>query len=263
MTMGDELLLLAISPGRRRSRIRSPQRLGFALRAAELAELALAGRIEVGEQRIEVRDRTRVGTPRLDNVLHVLATSKPPPDLKTWLRGTPRSLTAEYVSRLQDQKVVRVRRWRDRGGRTRHDILSVDMARRAALLARLDAAVRGGDAGNDVALAVLAQAAGLAHAIHPGLRGVAGRRRMAALADAGHSAALAAAAQAAYDGELAAVLTEGIGALSGRLQGELGDIYSDMSTGGGGLGHDLSSGGWSDGSSGGGGHHGGGHHGGW
>lgn len=266
--MGDELLLLAIAPGWRRIRVRSPERVRFALRAAELAELALAGRIAVGERAIEVRDRAHVGTPRLDNVLAALASAKPPPSLGSWLRGAPRGLTAEYLSRLRDQKSVRFRRERDRVGRTRYDILSLDTERRAEVAARVAAAVlaAAGSAGEpdeyDLTLAVLVRLAGIGSAVHPGLRGAADRRRLAALtaADGALDGAVAEAA-GGLDQEVAGALGTGIESLTRNLRGELSEIYSDTTTGGHGLGHDLSSGGWSDSSSGGG-HHGGGDHGG-
>ncbi|MGW5349253.1 GPP34 family phosphoprotein [Streptomyces sp. NPDC004031] len=231
MTMGDELLLLAITPGRlhRGLRIRSPQRLRLALRAAELAELALAGRVEVGERRITVRDRTPVEVPRLSGVLRVLDGAEPPPTLEEWLRGAPHSLVAEYVSRLQDRKAVRVHRWRGRDGRTRHDILSVDLPRRRAAVARVTAAVRAapGPADGDaalaygLALAVLARSARLAAAVHPGLRGLPARRRLAALAaPGGESGLLGGAVAAAYAAEAAAA--------------RIPDAYSDRGGYGGG-----------------------------
>lgn len=266
MTMGDDLLLLAVVPRWGRIRIRGEGRVGFALRAAELVDLSLAGRIVVGTRRIEVLDSRRVGTPRLSNVLNALATAAPPHSVESWLRRTPRSLTTEYLSRLEDQRTVRVRRRRDSSGRTRHRILSVDLPLRRALVARLDTAVRAGSAtstaGSDVALAVLAQAAGISAAVYPGLRGVAGRRRMAALATDDRLAALVGSAAQTVDEELAASITTGVDALSVRLHGQLRRIYSDMTTGGHGLGHDLSPGTWSDGTGHHGGHHGGGHHGG-
>ncbi|MFI0899348.1 GPP34 family phosphoprotein [Streptomyces sp. NPDC020983] len=215
MTMGDELLLLAITPRRLRAgmRIRSPQRLRLALRAAELAELALAGRVEVGERRIAVRDSTPVDVPRLSGVLRVLAGTEPPPTLEEWLRAAPRSLLAEYVSRLQDRKVIRVRRWRGRDGRTRNDVLAADLPRRRERVARLAAAVRAldgsadGDPGlaYDLALAVLVRSARLTAAVHPGPRGWAARRRLAALtASGGDCAVLGGAVAAAYAAEAAA-----------------------------------------------------------
>ncbi|MFG1806433.1 GPP34 family phosphoprotein [Streptomyces sp. NPDC049040] len=262
--MGDDLLLLAMVPGRRRIRVRSEERLRFALRAAELAELSLAGRITVGPRRIEVLDSRRVETPRLTNVLHGLASADSPPGLQSWLRRTPRSLTTEYLSRLEDQKTVRVRRQRDRGGRTRYHILSVDLPRRRAVVSRLDAAIqadpRTAAHERDLVLARLAHAAGIAGAVHPGLSGYAGRRRMAALAEMDGTAAAVAAAVPAADGELTDALTAGVRTLTDRLDHELREVYSDLTTGGHGLGHDLHAGNWSDG--GGGGHHGGGHHGG-
>lgn len=267
MTTADELLLLAIVPGRRRSRIRSEARLGFALRAAELADLSEAGRIAVGPRRIEVLDPRRLEDRRLNNVLHILSRPSSSYTLKEWLRRTPRSLTVEYLSRLEDQKVVRVRRRRDPHGRTRHEILSVDLRRRAALVGRVDAVVGPGAAPSAdphaLTLAVLVATAGLAPALHPGLRGVRGRRRITAFTAAGRLAGAADPAVpidlvTAADGELAAALIAGGEAFSRRISGELSDIYSDVTTGGHGLGHDLASGGWSDGGGGGSGHHGGG-----
>ncbi|MFB7553290.1 GPP34 family phosphoprotein [Streptomyces sp. NPDC056154] len=262
MTMGDELLLLATVPGRRRIRIRADDRLRFALRASELADLSLAGRITVGSRRIEVTDSRRVEDRRLNNVLRSLGAAAPPPTLKDWLRQTPRSLSIEYLSRLEDQKAVRVRRWREPGGRTRHDILAVDLPRRRALLARLDSVVRHGPtmskATRDVSLAVLVQAAGLAPAAYPGLQGITDRRRLAALAAPDHLTPTTAGTAAGADEELAAALTTGADALTRRLLGELSDLYADFTTGGHGLAHDLDPGGWSGGGAGSG-HHGGGH----
>ncbi|SEN04286.1 GOLPH3/VPS74 family protein [Actinacidiphila rubida] len=263
MGTGDELVLVAVEPGKRR--LRGGERLRFALRAAELVDLLALGRIAMGERAIEVVDRTRVEDRRLGNVLHSLGTTVPAPDLKGWLRATPRSLTYEYLSRLEDRKLVRVRRWRDRGGRSHHDILFVDVARRREVLARLD-----GEDG-DPALASLVQAVGLAHVAYPGLRGRAARRRLAARADAGPAGSAAPAvrdaARAVHEQE-AAILAAGLDTFSRRVVGELADLYSDFRTGGVGLGHDLDSRGWSGGDLGGhhgghhGGHDGGGHHGG-
>ncbi|MFF2325068.1 MULTISPECIES: GPP34 family phosphoprotein [unclassified Streptomyces] len=264
MTTGDELLLLAIVPGRQRIRIRSEDRLRYALRISELADLCLAGRIAVGRRRIEVLDTRPVEDRRLSNVLQSLGTAAPPPGLKDWLRRTPRSLTVEYLSRLEDQKAVRVRRWRDSSGRTRNDILSVDLPRRQALLTRLDSVVRSGTARStadrNLTLAVLAEAARLAPAAYPGLRGISNRRRMAALAATLRLTPATAGAVPVADEELAVALTTGADVLTRQLLGELSDLYADFTTGGHGLGHDLDSGSWSEGGGAGGtGHHSDGH----
>ncbi|WP_393060179.1 GPP34 family phosphoprotein [Streptomyces sp. LN549] len=261
MTTGDELLLIAMVTIRRRVRIRDADRLRFALRAAELADLGRAGRIAVGPRRIEVTDPRPVEDRRLNNVLRGLDAADPPPGLKDWLRRTPRSLTVEYLSRLEDRKVVRVRRWRDAGGRTRHDIVFVDRSRRRELLDRLDAVVRRGPAGSpgerDLTLVALVQAAGLAPAVYPGLRGIGGRRRLSVLAAAGHLAPTTGGAGPAADEELADALVVGSHGLTVQLQGELGNLYADFTTGGHGLSHSADPGSWSDGGAGGTGHHGG------
>ncbi|MFI6862577.1 GPP34 family phosphoprotein [Streptomyces sp. NPDC050421] len=266
MTTGDELLLIAIVVRRRHIRIRATDRLRFALRAAELADLGLAGRIVVGPRLIEVTDPRPVEDRHLNNVLRSLGAAHPQPGLKDWLRRTPRSLTFEYLSRLEDRKTVRVRRWRDAGGRSRHDIVFVDLSRRQELLDRLDRAVSAGTAGQpdarDLTLAALIRAADLTPAVYPGLRGIAGRRRLAALAAAGHLAPATGDGRGA-DEELAAALAAGAGSLTRQLQSELGDLYADFTTGGHGLGHSADPGSWSEGGAGGTGHAEGGGHGGW
>ena len=65
MTMGDELLLLALTPGRRRTRVRAPERLRHALRAAELAELTPH---DAHRSLIERLGRTRTNIEFLMNV---------------------------------------------------------------------------------------------------------------------------------------------------------------------------------------------------
>ncbi|WP_329204252.1 GPP34 family phosphoprotein [Streptomyces sp. NBC_00683] len=255
MTMGDELLLLAMGTGRRHPRIRSENRLRIALSAAELAELCLAGRIAFGTRRIEILDPAPVEDRRLNNVLLGLGRTVPPPSLHDWLRLAPRSLITEYFSRLEDQKALRSRRRRDAAGRTRHDILSVDVLRRRGVLDRLDAVTRSGPGmppadPRDLALAVLVRVADIAPAVYPGVRGAAARRRLAARTATG--TALLASTQAAApfgegDAESPAAQTF---LPAGQLAKELVKLYSEVTTGDQGLGHYLDSGGWSDGGAG-------------
>ncbi|MER5896112.1 GPP34 family phosphoprotein [Streptomyces sp. NPDC001876] len=255
MTMGDELLLLAVGAGRRHPRIRSESRLRIALSAAELAELCLAGRIAFSTRRIEILDPAPVEDRRLNNVLLGLGRTVPPPSLHDWLRLTPRSLITEYFSRLEDQKALRSRRRRDAGGRTRHDILSVDLTRRCGVLDRLDAVARSGPGTppaepHDVALAVLVRVADIAPAVYPGVRGAAARRRLAARTATG--SALLASTQAAApfgEGDAGAPVAQTF-LPAGQLANELANLYADVTTGDQGLAHYLDSGGWSDGGSG-------------
>ncbi|SDO10629.1 GPP34 family phosphoprotein [Actinacidiphila guanduensis] len=241
MTLADDLALLALDPAKRR--IRAAGRLPFALRAAELAELALAGRIEL-TRRIEVRDSARMADRRLDNTLQALARTTPAPLLDTWLRTTPRGLAGEYVSRLEDRRTVKVRRVRERGGRTRTDILAVDRERRDAVLARLDAAVRSRQpAEADRCLAVLVHACGLGAHLYGRLTGRAARRRLAALAEPATAEAIGTAA-AEEDLALVAAVRVDTTRLDDTVFDQLRDIYRDLahSTHGSFLAADVSGG---------------------
>ncbi|MFI5801424.1 GPP34 family phosphoprotein [Streptomyces sp. NPDC051561] len=266
MTMGDELLLLAVGTGKRHPRIRSDDRLRIALRTAELAELALAGRIDFGSRTIEILDSGPVEDRRLNNVLSELVRTVPTPTLHDWVRATPPSLTTAYLSRLQDQKAVKARRWRDAVGHTRHDILSVDVRRRRTVLDRLDAVVRSGPeapaAPYDHALAVLVQVADVASAVYPGVRGASARRRLAARTVATGTALGVPAQDAASSAAAGAdVPTVHIYLPGGKLGKQLVKLYRDIAEGDhGGQGADLVSGvgGSSDDGGGGGGSSGGG-----
>jgi hypothetical protein len=254
MTMGDELLLLAVGTGRRHPRIRSESRLRIALGASELAELCLAGRISFGARRIEILDSRSVEDRRLNNTLRSLRTTTPPPGLHDWLRLTPRSLTTEYLSRLEDQKALRSRRWRDPAGRTRHDILSVDLPRRRTVLDRLDSVARSGPeapaAHPDLVLAALVRIAGVASAAYPGLRGSAARRRLAARTTTGALPLAGSAGPGPADEKLAGTLVTRPVLPAGQLVSELCNLYSDVTTGGHGLSHNLDAGSWSEGGTG-------------
>ncbi|MFE3517662.1 GPP34 family phosphoprotein [Streptomyces sp. NPDC059166] len=255
MTLGDELLLLAVGTGRRRPRIRSENRLRAALRASELVELHLTGRIAFGPRRIEVLGTESVEDRRLDNILLSLGRTVPPPSFREWLGTAPQSLVSEYYSRLEDQKALRCRRWRDAAGRTRHDVVSVDVARRRAVVDRLgaliDAAPGTPPDRRDLALAVLVGTADIPAAVYPGVRGLAARRRLTARTAAWteHLTSAQEAARLAGGGS-GAPATHPFPP-SGRLGNELADLYSDVTTGGHGLAHSLDSGGWSDGGAGG------------
>lgn len=60
MTLGEDLLLLAVY--RRNGMIQKVERMAPALRALELIELSLAGRIIVERGRIETKDASPLGT---------------------------------------------------------------------------------------------------------------------------------------------------------------------------------------------------------
>lgn len=219
MTMGDDLALLAIDP--RRLRVRRPDRLPYALRAAELAELALDGRVAVRARRVEVTDAP--GQPeerRLRSTLRALAGTAPPPHLKDWLMQTPRSLGNEYLSRLEDRRTIRVARQRARDGRTRTKVLSLDQERYAEVRGRFDAAVKGtSDDARARTLAALVHAAGLGPFLYGPLLGRASRARLAAIAQSDTGPADTA--------TLSAALRESAARAVRDLLTELPDTYRD------------------------------------
>ncbi|MHA6763814.1 GOLPH3/VPS74 family protein [Streptacidiphilus sp. PAMC 29251] len=183
MTLGDDLLLLAIHP--RTGRIRVADRIGFGLQAAELLELALFERIELtsGIGRVEVRDTAPVEDRRLNNSLQRLGRTSPAPTLKSWIRETPRGLAQEYLSRLEDQKAVRVDRMAPRRPQVPPAVTLVDRARQGAVRQRVERAARG-EVDTDPAargLASLVHACGLDARLYRGPRGWAIRGRLARL----------------------------------------------------------------------------------
>jgi hypothetical protein len=248
--MGDDLLLLAIHPARRR--IRVADRIPYALRAAELVELTLRGRTGLAAGRITVLDAARTEDRRLNNTLYALAGK--PPTLGDWLRKTPRGFAQEYLSRLEDQRTVRVRRRGPRGRLPRPQILWVDPERHQAVRARLDEVVRDpesvrvGEA--DRALATLVHACGLGDRLYRGLRGRGARKRLARIAGGSRIARDAQAASLAPDQELAEVISHAADHLTRELRSELTDMYTSTVDGPG-------SSGWGHYGSHDGGHHGG------
>lgn len=109
MAMGEDLLLLAIHP--RRGTIRAAERIAFALRAGELVDLALAGRVTIKGRRIKIADTAATGNGRLDTTLAAIGAMRAP-TVQAWVQGAPRGLGTQYPSRLADQRAVRVGDWR-------------------------------------------------------------------------------------------------------------------------------------------------------
>ena len=124
MTVGADLVRLAIDP--QLNIVRERQQATFALLSADLAELAVAGRIQVQggwlTERIVVTDPRPVGEPLLDRSLAALAAAKRP-DSGDWVRQKLRSgVLEEYLSMLASRSEVLLYT-RQVGGRfTRHPL---------------------------------------------------------------------------------------------------------------------------------------------
>jgi len=224
MTLGDDLMLLAIRP--RTGRVHRYERMDFALRAAELFELALAGRIGVATAhgRIVVGNAAPTGERRLDNVLRLLDAATPEPTIRDWLKRTWRGTTTAYLSRLEDQGAIRVDRRARRYAGSPPPIAVLDRPRHAATKQRVTEAARHPDcAALDRALAALVHAAGLAGPLYRGPHRRATRHRLARLSEVAPFA-LDGVAGTAVPGDpaLAALISETIGTGISEMARQLG-----------------------------------------
>jgi Golgi phosphoprotein 3 (GPP34) len=198
-TLAEDLVLLATGARRKTGPDTGTlsTRFYYGLRGAELVSLALAGRVEVTDGRIVLRDNSApLDDPALNTLLTEL-TRQAPPLVKDWMAAAHHGLSNYYFDRLaaagalevvsyQLLLIVRVR------GYKLVDVAGYQDARR-----RLDAAVlsQGPIDSAQSALAGLAYAAGLDDLCYPGSQGKAARDRMKEVATGVQGAAAAAAKQ--------------------------------------------------------------------
>ncbi|MFD3485456.1 GPP34 family phosphoprotein [Streptomyces sp. NPDC058665] len=145
-TLGEQLLLLSLDD---ESGVeKQAANVSYAIAAASLVELALAGRVEVHDDQVTVRDAAPLGDPTLDAALADLSgdQKRKPRRTKEWIEhlkkgavaGTTKSLVGKGLLREEKKKVLGlfpVRRYPEADG-------SVE----AALRQRLDEVVmRGAD----------------------------------------------------------------------------------------------------------------------
>ncbi|MET8539575.1 GPP34 family phosphoprotein [Kitasatospora sp. NPDC004799] len=247
MTLGDDLLLLAVHP--RSGRVHRPERMDLVLRAAELLELLLAGRIGVtsGRPRIVVESAAPTADRRLDTVLRLLGEASPAPTVGEWLKRSSRGTTLSYLSRLEGQGALTVDRRAKRYAGSPAPITLLDRARRADLRRRVAGAA--GDperTAADHALAALVNTAGLSRRLYRGPHRRPLRRRLARLAESAPLALGAVAALVPGDAELAAAISEavstGVRELNSQLSKELRAEHRMEDAAGGHHGHHGSGG---------------------
>ncbi|WP_329384535.1 GOLPH3/VPS74 family protein [Streptomyces sp. NBC_01716] len=145
-TLGEQLLLLSLDD--ESGAEKQAANVAYAIAAASLVELALAGRVEVHDDQVTVRDAAPLGDPTLDAALADLSgdQKRKPRRTKEWIEhlkkgavaGTTKSLVGKGLLREEKKKVLGlfpVRRYPEADG-------SVE----AALRQRLDEVVmRGAD----------------------------------------------------------------------------------------------------------------------
>ena len=178
--LGEDLFVLSIRLRDGKLLIRG--RIDSALMASELIRLAAAGRAQIAEGRIAVRDRTPAGDAELDSALLSLAGAATPPRPETWA-GLPRpGIRDAHATRLISAGVLRMGSSRLLGT-SRYQI--IDPSRVAAARSRLDAVTESSRPPDDLAqaaLAGLASAIGLGAVLYPGRDGRTARARMAQIA---------------------------------------------------------------------------------
>jgi hypothetical protein len=157
--MGLDILLLSVDPNLRI--VREREYTGYAMRAADLIELAVARRVETPgrwSKWIHVLDARPTGEPLLDASLASLASSRKRVDPTDWMCRQPgRGAVTDGLSLLEAQDAVRLYTRRLNRRLTLIEPALLDPARQAQVRARLDRFTAAGSAADvlDWALAGL------------------------------------------------------------------------------------------------------------
>jgi hypothetical protein len=184
-SLPEDLIILAVGakprvgPGNGKL----PLRFRYGLRGAILVALAMAGRVEVADGQIAVRNPGPLGDPNLDEALAGLASARTVPAAQ-WMAGIPAGLVTAWFDRLEAAGVL-----------TSETVWLLFIARRKGyrladrtyfetLRAALHAAITGTGPAEPglAALAGLVHAGGIADLLYPGPENTALRARLAELA---------------------------------------------------------------------------------
>jgi Golgi phosphoprotein 3 (GPP34) len=178
-----------------------PLQFQYGVRGAELVTLTMAGRVTVGNGRIEVRDATPLPDPLPNLALSQLVASGGA-ELGSWMTNTPSLYLTNYFERLRTAGALSdVRVWLLYIAR-RTGYLVVDQNYFRDVCMRLHAAVMspGPIDAAQAALAGLVHAAGLAKWAYPGAANAAVRDRLKQLAEGNPASAASASAASASAG---------------------------------------------------------------
>jgi len=165
VTLGLDILLLNIDSQLRM--VREFEDAGYAMRAADLIELTVAGRLILTGRWVKwvtVLDATPTGEPWLDASLAALATSAKRLMPTDWMARHPGYSPVDTgLAELARQGAVRVNSRRGTGRRTYTEVELLDAPRQAEVRGRLDRYLAAGSAADvlDWALAGLVHQCGL------------------------------------------------------------------------------------------------------
>jgi Golgi phosphoprotein 3 (GPP34) len=174
VTVGVDLLLLAID--RNLHVVRDRQKVTYGVMSADLAELAVARRVEVAGRRgwmwekVHATDPRPTGDPLLDAALASLVAARRPPYLVSWIREPRTGLLDDYLAHLTAQGVVRPYPRRYTRQITHTEAAITDPDRQARARARVERFVAEGGAADplDWALAGLVFESTLGVLLYPG-----------------------------------------------------------------------------------------------
>jgi hypothetical protein len=107
-SLPEDLVILAVGakPRGGPDNGKLPWRFRYGMRGAVLVALAAAGRVEVADGQIVVRDSSPLGDPNLDEALTVLAALRAVPAAK-WMADIPAGFVTAYFERLEAAGVLR------------------------------------------------------------------------------------------------------------------------------------------------------------
>ena len=108
LTLPEDLVILAVGakPRSGPSNGKLSWRFGYGVRGAVLVALALAGRVEVADGTIVVRDQAPVGDEDLDEALASLTAPGGVP-AGDWMKGSPASFAVPWFRRLEAAGLLR------------------------------------------------------------------------------------------------------------------------------------------------------------
>jgi hypothetical protein len=138
VTLGLDILLLNIDPHLRR--VREREYAGYAMQAADLIELTVAGRLILTGRWVKwitIVDATPTGDPLLDTTLAALATSRKRLMPTDWMARQPGNPIEPGLAVLASQGAVRVNSRRGTGRRTYTEVELLDRVRQEEVCSRL------------------------------------------------------------------------------------------------------------------------------
>jgi Golgi phosphoprotein 3 (GPP34) len=109
LTLPEDLVILAVGakPRGGPNNGKLSWRFPYGIRGAMLVALTLAGRVEVTDGQIVVRDSAPLGDPSLDADLAGLAVTRGGTPVGEWMRDTPPRFVSAYFDRLEAAGLLR------------------------------------------------------------------------------------------------------------------------------------------------------------